>query len=137
MGSRVHCRNTVEEWSCYVEIFSSSAALEIYHNLAMTSLPSWLGQPRPAASGDVPTSSLVALLDLFFPGFSSLSDAIFKYLGLNLNVYIPVVVLFSGLAFSWSYISGYIWNLVSSHFMSTVEVRLSFYPSHRPPFPFF
>ncbi|KEZ42997.1 putative BCS1 protein [Scedosporium apiospermum] len=90
----------------------------------MTSLPSWLGQPRPAASGDVPTSSLVALLDLFFPGFSSLSDAIFKYLGLNLNVYIPVVVLFSGLAFSWSYISGYIWNLVSSHFMSTVEIRV-------------
>ncbi|OLN85088.1 putative mitochondrial chaperone BCS1-B 2 [Colletotrichum chlorophyti] len=77
-------------------------------------------------SSTMPTHSVVpqqALLDFFFPGFSVLSTAIQKYLGIDLNLYIPLVILIGGATLAWRYFSEYLWEKVETHLMSTVEVR--------------
>ena len=65
-----------------------------------------------------------ALLDFFFPGFSMLSTAVLKYLHIDLNLYIPLILLFGGLVFMWRYFSEYIWSLVETHMMSVVDIRV-------------
>ncbi|KAL0934231.1 mitochondrial chaperone BCS1 [Colletotrichum truncatum] len=65
----------------------------------------------------------MALLDFFFPGFSVFSTAFQKYLGVDLNVYIPLVILCGGATFAWRYFSEYVWEKIDTHLMSTVEVR--------------
>ncbi|KAK1981974.1 BCS1 N terminal-domain-containing protein [Colletotrichum cereale] len=65
----------------------------------------------------------LALLDFFFPGFSVFTTAFQKYLGIDLNVYIPLVILCGGATFAWRYFSEYLWERVEKHLMSTVEVR--------------
>ncbi|WQF86205.1 Putative AAA+ ATPase domain, ATPase, AAA-type, core [Colletotrichum destructivum] len=65
----------------------------------------------------------LALLDFFFPGFSVFTTAFQRYLGIDLNVYIPLVILCGGATFAWRYFSDYIWEKVEKHLMSTVEVR--------------
>ncbi|GKT44128.1 putative mitochondrial chaperone BCS1-B [Colletotrichum spaethianum] len=65
----------------------------------------------------------LALLDFFFPGFSVFTTAFQKYLGIDLNVYIPLVILCGGATFAWRYFSEYLWEKVEKHLMSTVEVR--------------
>ncbi|KAH6640545.1 BCS1 N terminal-domain-containing protein [Chaetomium tenue] len=64
------------------------------------------------------------LLDLFFPGFSVFSSAINKYLHIDLNLYIPLVLLFGGLTFAWRYFSEYFSDLAESHLMSRCDVRV-------------
>ncbi|AEO64106.1 uncharacterized protein THITE_2109894 [Thermothielavioides terrestris NRRL 8126] len=64
-----------------------------------------------------------ALLDFFFPGFSMVSSAVSKYLHIDLNLYIPLVLLFGGLTFAWRYFSEYFSGLVESHLMSAVDIR--------------
>ncbi|KAF9876008.1 hypothetical protein CkaCkLH20_06454 [Colletotrichum karsti] len=63
------------------------------------------------------------LLDFFFPGFSVFSTAFQKYLGIDLNVYIPLVILCGGATFAWRYFSDYLWEKIDTYLMSTVEVR--------------
>ncbi|PKS12861.1 hypothetical protein jhhlp_000201 [Lomentospora prolificans] len=89
----------------------------------MASLLSFFEQAKPVHGGQPPVAQL-ALLDLLFPGFSSMSDVISKYLGLNLNIYIPALIFLGGLVFAWNYISDYIWQLVKTHMMSSVEIRI-------------
>lgn len=63
------------------------------------------------------------LLDIFFPGFSVFAGAFHRYLGVDLNLYIPLVLFCGGLTFAWNYFSEYFWNLTESHLMSSVEIR--------------
>ncbi|KAF6832593.1 hypothetical protein CMUS01_06879 [Colletotrichum musicola] len=65
----------------------------------------------------------LAILDFFFPGFSVFSTAFQKYLGIDLNVYIPLVILCGGATFAWRYFSDYVWEKIDAYLMSTVEVR--------------
>jgi hypothetical protein len=79
-----------------------------------------------AASGhfDVPPAvPQMQLLDFFFPGFSVFSSAVHKYLGIDLNLYIPLVLLCGGMTFAWRYFSEYFWGLLETHLMSSVEIR--------------
>jgi hypothetical protein len=76
----------------------------------------------PAAPTGQPVPHL-ALLDYFFPGFSGISSMVLRYLGFDLNVYIPLALLSGGLIFVWRYLSEYIWDMIETHLMSTVEVR--------------
>ncbi|KAK3303457.1 BCS1 N terminal-domain-containing protein [Chaetomium strumarium] len=64
-----------------------------------------------------------ALLEFFFPGFGTFALAVNKYLHIDLNVYIPVVLLLSALTFAWRYFSEYFSGLVESHLMSVVDIR--------------
>ncbi|KAK4241736.1 putative mitochondrial chaperone BCS1-B [Achaetomium macrosporum] len=79
----------------------------------------------PLPSGDGPPTGAPqnALLDFFFPGFGTFALAVNKYLHIDLNVYIPLVLLFSGLTFAWRYFSEYFSGLVESHLMSVVDIR--------------
>ncbi|KAK3902558.1 mitochondrial chaperone bcs1 [Staphylotrichum tortipilum] len=81
----------------------------------------------PPLSADVEGLATAApqtqLLDFFFPGFSVFSTAVNKYLHVDLNLYIPLMLLLGGLTFAWRYFSEYFSGLAESHLMSTVDVR--------------
>ncbi|KAI1484372.1 BCS1 N terminal-domain-containing protein [Biscogniauxia mediterranea] len=83
--------------------------------------------PEPIASSgtlsDPNSPPQLALLDFFFPGFSTIAGAIEKYLHIDLNVYIPVVLLAGALILAWSYTSHYFWEQIEQHFMSVVDIR--------------
>ncbi|CAJ2505303.1 Uu.00g126970.m01.CDS01 [Anthostomella pinea] len=75
---------------------------------------------------DAPTSTplpQLALLDLFFPGFSMYAGAVQKYLHIDLNLYIPLVLLAGALMVVWNYASSYFWEQLEGHFMSVVDIR--------------
>ncbi|KAK4105165.1 hypothetical protein N658DRAFT_416782, partial [Parathielavia hyrcaniae] len=63
------------------------------------------------------------LLDLVFPGFSVFSSAINRYLHIDLNIYIPVVLLISGVVLVWNRLLDCFWDLTMSHLMSVVDLR--------------
>ena len=86
------------------------------------------GQNISGAAGPAPQ---LAILDFFFPGFSGISNVVLRYLGIDLNVYIPLLVLFAALTFAWDYVRDYAWDLITTYFMSTVESKIaSTPPSH-------
>lgn len=74
---------------------------------------------------ETPTSypANLAILEFFFPGFGIISGGLQRYLGLDLNVYIPCVILIGAGIFSWRYFSDYLWGLIESYLMSSVEIR--------------
>ncbi|KAM0331719.1 hypothetical protein ACHAQA_003398 [Verticillium albo-atrum] len=75
-----------------------------------------------ASSFDAPQAQpSQAILDFFFPGFSILTAACQKYMGIDLNVYIPLIILCGGLTLAWQYLSDYVWGLIEAHLMSSVE----------------
>ncbi|KAH7161508.1 BCS1 N terminal-domain-containing protein [Dactylonectria macrodidyma] len=64
-----------------------------------------------------------AVLDYLIPGFSVFSSAIHAYLGIDLNLYIPLLLIISGLTFAWTYMSDYVWGLIEKYGMSVVRIR--------------
>ncbi|KAB5542920.1 BCS1 N terminal-domain-containing protein [Coniochaeta sp. 2T2.1] len=60
---------------------------------------------------------------MFIPGFSVFSDAVSRYLHVDLNLYIPLVLVASGAIFCWKYFSEVFWDYVSSYAMSSVDIR--------------
>lgn len=87
------------------------------------SLPLEGVQNGPAEPGSSPQQP-VALLDFFFPGFSMFTAAVQRYLGLDLNMYIPLFAILGGLIATWQYFSSYFWRQVEVYFMSTVDIRI-------------
>ncbi|KAI0839811.1 BCS1 N terminal-domain-containing protein [Hypoxylon sp. FL0890] len=65
----------------------------------------------------------MAMLDFFFPGFSMFAGAIHKYLHIDLNLYIPLLLLTGALIVIWNYASSYLWDQLETHFMSVVDIR--------------
>ncbi|KAI1482120.1 BCS1 N terminal-domain-containing protein [Daldinia eschscholtzii] len=68
-------------------------------------------------------SPQLAILEVFFPGFSVFAGAVHRYLHIDLNVYIPVLLVIGALTLVWNYISSYLWDQVESHLMSVVDIR--------------
>ncbi|KAH8897027.1 hypothetical protein GQ53DRAFT_778260 [Thozetella sp. PMI_491] len=85
-----------------------------------------MAAPSPSADFDatMSNSTPLVLLDLFFPGFSPISGAVYKYLHIDLNVYIPLILLCGGLVFLWRYFAEYLWGLVEKYLMSVVDIRV-------------
>ncbi|KAK1759500.1 putative mitochondrial chaperone BCS1-B [Echria macrotheca] len=75
------------------------------------------------AASETAVTPQTVLLDLFFPGFSVFSTAIQKYLHIDLNLYIPLVLLCGGLTVAWQYFSEYAWNQIEAYLMSVVDIR--------------
>lgn len=71
-----------------------------------------------------PVSGQMVLLDMFFPGFSTLSAFLLKNFSIDLNVYIPLVLILGAVTFAWQKISTYCWNLIDDYMMSVVDVRV-------------
>ncbi|KAI0183190.1 BCS1 N terminal-domain-containing protein [Xylaria flabelliformis] len=65
----------------------------------------------------------LALLDWFFPGFSMFAGIVQRYLHIDLNLYIPMLLLVGVLIVCWNYASQYIWEQVETYFMSVVDIR--------------
>lgn len=65
----------------------------------------------------------MALLDYFFPGFSMVSGVLQRYLRIDLNVYVPVILLSGFLLATWRYVADYLWSQVEGYFMSSVDIR--------------
>jgi chaperone BCS1 len=63
------------------------------------------------------------MLDLFIPGFSVFSDVVQRYLHIDINLYLPMLLVGSGLIFAWKYFSEYILDQVHKHLMSSVDIR--------------
>lgn len=82
--------------------------------------------PGPGAAAPAPQ---LAVLDFFFPGFSGVSGVVFKHLGVDLNLYVPLLVLVASLTFAWDYVRDYFWGLVSKYYMSTAEVKPYYNPA--------
>ncbi|KAH8666703.1 BCS1 N terminal-domain-containing protein, partial [Xylariales sp. PMI_506] len=70
-----------------------------------------------------PQAPQLVLLDMFFPGFSVFASAVHKYLHIDLNLYIPMVLLIGALTVVWNYSSQYFWDQLETHFMSSVDIR--------------
>lgn len=64
-----------------------------------------------------------ALLDYFFPGFSMLSSVLQRYLKIDLNIYLPLILLLGCLVAAWRYLSEYFWSQIEGYFMSSVDIR--------------
>ncbi|KAK8045228.1 mitochondrial chaperone BCS1 [Apiospora rasikravindrae] len=90
-------------------------------NPTVSSHATW-DQPSATAAAADGAQPLV-MLDFLFPGFSVLAGAVQKYLHINLNLYIPLVILVGALTLVWNYSSQHIWEQLENHFMSTVDIR--------------
>jgi chaperone BCS1 len=81
-----------------------------------------------ASTSDLPNPSglnpQTALLDAFFPGFSLISSALYKYSKIDLTIYIPVMLVIGLLVFASQYINTYFWEFADQHFMSTADIRV-------------
>ncbi|KAH7179401.1 BCS1 N terminal-domain-containing protein [Fusarium flagelliforme] len=67
--------------------------------------------------------SQFAILDFIFPGFSTFSSILHAYLGIDLNVYLPLLLIVSGVIFVWNYITEYSWNIMRGYLMSSVRIK--------------
>jgi chaperone BCS1 len=65
-----------------------------------------------------------ALLDAFFPGFSLLSSALYKYSKIDLTVYFPTLMAIGLLIFGGRYINEWLWEFLNQHAMSTADIRV-------------
>lgn len=82
--------------------------------------PNPMGAPGESVTSD---QQQLALLDMLFPGFSILSTAVRRYTGIDLNLYIPVMILVGGSLFAWQYFSEYSYRKLDSYFMSRCSLR--------------
>jgi len=89
---------------------------EIESDNQMTSKPNF-----PDLSGLNPQT---ALIDMFFPGFSLFSSAIQRYLRIDLNIYIPMMLLLGLLVFASQYVNTWFWEFADRHLMSTADIRV-------------
>ncbi|KAI8635689.1 BCS1 N terminal-domain-containing protein [Xylariaceae sp. FL1651] len=85
-------------------------------------LPRQTESLEDASSTPAPPPQL-ALLDFFFPGFSMFAGVVQRYLHIDLNLYIPLLLFAGMLIVCWNYASQYIWDQLESHFMSVVDIR--------------
>jgi len=82
-----------------------------------------LGAMAPEHS-DSAINPQTLLLDTFFPGFSVASSVLTKSLGIDISIYLPILLLAG--VFSWAsfYVNNWIWNFIDQYLMSTVDIRV-------------
>lgn len=89
-------------------------------NLNKTTFPSITQQPGPSSA----LHPQAALLDAFFPGFSLVSSALYKYLKIDLSIYVPTILIIGFVAFASKYVNSYFWEILGKHFMSIADIRV-------------
>ncbi|KAK5626204.1 hypothetical protein RRF57_001919 [Xylaria bambusicola] len=91
---------------------------------SLSSCPSYGAGPTQDAAFPGSPPPQLALLDMFFPGFSMFAGAFQRYFYVDLNLYIPLLLFLSMFIVCWNYASGYLWDQVETHFMSVVDIRI-------------
>lgn len=89
-----------------------------------TTPPSTEGVHDGPLGFDTTPAQPLLLLDYFFPGFSMLSSVLQRYLRIDLNVYVPLILLSGCLLAAWRYLSDYVWSQIESYCMSSVDIRI-------------
>lgn len=64
------------------------------------------------------------IIDMFFPGFSLFSTALKNYTSIDLNIYIPVLMILGILIYCWQYLETWFWVELDAHFMSSADIRI-------------
>lgn len=77
----------------------------------------------PLSSSGAGSQPQFLMLDMLIPGFSVFSSALQTYAGIDLNMYIPLIMVASFLMWSSSYISNSTWGFVDHYFMCSVRIR--------------
>ncbi|KAI0505501.1 BCS1 N terminal-domain-containing protein [Xylaria bambusicola] len=90
---------------------------------SLSSCPSYGAGPTQNAAFPGSPPPQLALLDMFFPGFSMFAGAFQRYFYVDLNLYIPLLLFLGMLMVCWNYASGYLWDQVETYFMSVVDIR--------------
>ncbi|KAK4166462.1 BCS1 N terminal-domain-containing protein [Cladorrhinum sp. PSN259] len=89
--------------------------------------------PAPSATGaagsHLPLSTSASMpntsvLDLLFPGFTLFFTIVEKYVGIDLNFYMPMLVMLGCFLVAWRYFSEYFQAQIEAHLMSVVDIRL-------------
>jgi mitochondrial chaperone BCS1 len=75
-------------------------------------------------SSSIPLNPQTALLDTFFPGFSLLSAALYKYLKIDVTRYFPALLALGIIILTFQYSSDYLWDKMENYFMSTADIRV-------------
>jgi len=75
-------------------------------------------------SSSIPLNPQTALLDTFFPGFSLLSAALYKYLKIDITGYFPALLALGIIILASQYASDYFWDKMENYFMSTADIRV-------------
>ncbi|XEU95146.1 hypothetical protein FSHL1_000430 [Fusarium sambucinum] len=82
-----------------------------------------LNSTSPGEDGLPKAPTQFAILDFIFPGFTTFSSIIHAYLGVDLNLYIPLLLVISGIVCAWNYIQEYFWDTIQQYLMSSVRIR--------------
>lgn len=81
------------------------------------------GLSNASDASQTPPMPQLALIDFFFPGFSMFAGMVSKYLHIDLNLYLPLLLLAGVFTVVWNYASSYLWEQLETHFMSVVDIR--------------
>ena len=79
------------------------------------------------ASGDdnfLPPVNQLAILDVFFPGFSTVSAGLSKYLQIDISFYLPFIVICGVVIYASNYVSEHLWSSLQHYLMSTADIRI-------------
>ena len=87
----------------------------------METIASFSNGSGEATAASAPTP--FAILDFLVPGFSTISSFVKTYLGIDLNVYIPILLVVGGAIYAWNYVADHFWNSVTTYLMSSVTIR--------------
>lgn len=78
-----------------------------------------------ASSDDfLPPVNQLAILDVFFPGFSAVSAGLSKYLQIDISFYIPFIVICGIVIYASNYVSEHLWSGLQHYLMSTADIRI-------------
>ncbi|KAK3995839.1 BCS1 N terminal-domain-containing protein [Cladorrhinum sp. PSN332] len=92
---------------------------------SVSSAPSATGAAENHLPSSTSSTSLSnsSVLDLLFPGFSLFFTIVEKYVGLDLNFYMPLLMILGSLIVAWRYFSEYFQAQIEAHLMSVVDIR--------------
>ncbi|OBT39327.1 hypothetical protein VE00_10471 [Pseudogymnoascus sp. WSF 3629] len=84
-----------------------------------------MSHPSANASDDLlPPMNQLAILDVFFPGFSAVSAGLSKYLQIDISFYLPFIVICGVFIYASNYVSEHLWSSLQHYLMSTADIRI-------------
>ncbi|OBT63018.1 hypothetical protein VE03_08189 [Pseudogymnoascus sp. 23342-1-I1] len=77
-----------------------------------------------SSEGLLPPVNQLAILDVFFPGLSTVSAGLSKYLQIDISFYFPFIVICGIVIYTSNYVSEHLWSGLQHYMMSTADIRI-------------
>lgn len=90
-------------------------------NQSSQTVPDTMASPSPDPASMNPA---MVLLEILIPGFSLFSKFVARYTGIDLQIYIPALLVLGLVVLSYRYISRWFWRILTEHLMSTADIRI-------------